>query len=141
MIKSIYDMDIDEYTVKEGDVKVNASELKRLFQFIADYHTILHTLLDELSEDNKNTLYDCMEFIEYIQNKYIVLGDCRRKQKQWYDILKKLDDKEFTKKATPEEVEKVRREVWGYYLESKTERENLQAEVDKIKEKKYWYLK
>ena len=40
-----------------------------------------------------------------------------------------------------EEVEKVRREVWGYYLESKTERENLQAEVDKIKEKKYWYLK
>ena len=137
MIKSIFDMNISDYIVKEGDVKINADELKQLFSLIEKYHSILCVNLDELNEEEKKTLDNGLQLVEYLQNKYLVLGDLRRKQKQWYDILKKLDNKEFAKNVTPQELDSLRREVWGYYLEAKTERENLQKEIDHLKEENF----
>lgn len=135
MIKSIYDMDLSDYAIKEGDVKVDAEELKRLFLLVGKYHSALCSMPDQSEEIQKDLIKE-LEFIEYAQNKYIVLGDLRRKQKYWYDILKKMDDKEFTKDATAEEIDNLRREVYGYYLEAKTGRENLQKEIDQLKESK-----
>ena len=113
MIKSIYDMDLSDYAIKEGDVKVDAEELKRLFLLVGKYHSALCSMPDQSEEIQKDLIKE-LEFIEYAQNKYIVLGDLRRKQKYWYDILKKMDDKEFTKDATAEEIDNLRREVYGY---------------------------
>lgn len=137
MIKSIFDMNISDYIVKEGDVKINADELKQLFSLIEKYHSMLCVNLDELNEEEKKTLDNGLQLVEYLQNKYLVLGDLRRKQKQWYDILKKLDNKEFAKNVTPQELDSLRREVWGYYLKAKTERENLQKEIDHLKEENF----
>ena len=137
MIKSIFDRNISDYIVKEGDVKINADELKQLFSLIEKYHSMLCVNLDELNEEEKKTLDNGLQLVEYLQNKYLVLGDLRRKQKQWYDILKKLDNKEFAKNVTPQELDSLRREVWGYYLEAKTERENLQKEIDHLKEENF----
>ena len=130
-------MNISDYIVKEGDVKINADELKQLFSLIEKYHSMLCVNLDELNEEEKKTLDNGLQLVEYLQNKYLVLGDLRRKQKQWYDILKKLDNKEFAKNVTPQELDSLRREVWGYYLEAKTERENLQKEIDHLKEENF----
>lgn len=134
-MRSIYDMDISNYRVKEGDIKVNADEMKRLFELVGEYHFMLSSMLNELSEDEKKILSHGLEFVEYIQNKYLVLGDLRRQQKQWFDILKKFDDKKFLPDSPIDEVDALRREVWGYYIEAKTNREQLQAEIDKTKDK------
>jgi len=133
MIRSIYDMDLSDFTIKEGDVKIDAEELKQLFLLIGEYHSMLCSMPD-LNKETQEALNRDLEFVEYAQNKYIVLGDLRRKQKYWFDIMKKMDDKEFTKNATLEEVDNLRREVYGYYLDAKTQRENLQKEINQIKE-------
>lgn len=135
MIKSIYDMDLSDYQIKEGDVKVNADDLRHLFSILSGYHSILGCMLSDLNEEERSFFDKGLNFTEYAQNKYIVIGDMRREQKKWYDILKKCDDKNFTKNATSEEVDNLRREVWGYYIEAKTKRETLQAELDSISEK------
>lgn len=135
MIKSIYDMELSDYAVKEGDVKIDAEELKRLFLLVGEYHSMLRSMSD-LNEETKKSLEKDLEFIEYAQNKYIVLGDLRRKQKYWFDILKKMDDKEFTKNVAVEEIDNLRREVYGYYLEAKTKRESLQKEIEQLKKNK-----
>lgn len=136
MIKSIKEMNIHDYMIKEGDIKVDAGELRHLFLLIEKYHIMIaNTMLDELSEDERIKFNDDLQFVEYVQNKYIVLGDLRRKQKLWYDTMKKLEKKDFTKDATQEEIDNFKREIWEYYLEAKTERENLQKEIERLKEK------
>ena len=129
-------MNIYDYMIKDGDVKIDSAELRRLFLIIEKLQIMINdNIMDELNEYEKIKFNDDLSFIEYTQNKYIVLGDLRRKQKMWYDTLKKMEKKEFTKDATQEEIDAMKREIWGYYIEAKTDRENLQKEINKLEER------
>lgn len=131
MLTSIFDMNVNDYKIKDGDIKVSAYEMKELLNVVQAYHNMLCVRLEQLDEQEQEELNKGLEYTEYFQNKYIVLGEARNKQKKWYDLLKKCDDKEFTKNATSEEIEELRRNLWGFYLEAKGERERIQREVDK----------
>lgn len=128
-------MNINDYEVKEGDIKVVATELKTLLNTIQIYHDIVCNNLELLDENEKESLNKGLQFTEYFQNKYIVLGEARIKQKMWFDILKKFDNKDFVKDAPAEQVEETRREVWGNYLEAKERREKIKREIDIAKGK------
>lgn len=134
-MKKLYEMNVSDFDVKKGDIKIDSEELKKLFYVLETYHSMLCVMLNELDDEEKEKLENGMQFVEYMQNKYLVLQELRMKQKWWYDKLKQTEDKEFTKNATEKEIERVRRDIWGYYIEAKTERENLAKELEKINEK------
>jgi len=136
-MERLCDMDIYNLDIKMGDVKIDAEELKRLFECLQAYHEIICNSLDELSADEKENLEQGLIFTEYMQNKYLVLGHLRRSQKQWYDILQKFNDEDFTRNSTGEEVDEARRAVWEMYLDDKGKREKLQREVDERKKELY----
>ncbi len=139
-MKSIFEMNLEDYAPKEGDIKVDSSEFLLLLKMIEKYHNIICSSLKTLSSQENDDVNFGLEYVEYIQNKYVVLGDLRREQKKWYDILKKLDDKEFVSNISIDEADNLRSQVFGFYLDAKTKRENLQKEVDEIKQKKYKQL-
>ena len=136
-MERLCDMDIYNLDIKMGDVKIDAEELKRLFECLQAYHEIICNSLDELSADEKENLEQGLIFTEYMQNKYLVLGHLRSSQKQWYDILQKFNDEDFTRNSTGEEVDEARRAVWEMYLDDKGKREKLQREVDERKKELY----
>lgn len=136
-MERLCDMNIHELDIKMGDVKIDAEELKRLFECLQAYHEIICNSLDELSADEKENLEQGLMYTEYMQNKYLVLGHLRKSQKQWYDILQRFNDDDFTKNSTSEEVDEARRTVWGMYLDDKDKREKLQREVDEMKQELY----
>lgn len=131
MLTSIFDMNVNDYEIKDGDIKVNACEMRELLNIVQAYHNMLCVNLEQLDKDEQEELNNGLQFTEYFQNKYIVLGEARKKQKRWFDMLKKFDDKEFTKNSASEEIEECRRMVWGNYLEAKGERERIQRELDR----------
>ena len=133
-MERLCDMDIYNLDIKVGDVKVDSEELKLLFECLQNYHSILCNSLDIMSDEEKQSLENGIALVEYMQNKYLVLGHLRKSQKKMFDLLKKADDKDFTKNSTEEEIEKFRRTVWGLYLDDKTKREKLQAELDEMKD-------
>lgn len=135
MLTSILNMDVNDYEIKDGDIKVNAYEIKELLNVIQSYHNMLCVNLEKLDEQEQEELNKGLQFTEYFQNKYIVLGEARLKQKHWYELLKKCDNKELKKSASYEEIEELRRTIWGYYLEAKGERERIQRELDRRADK------
>lgn len=137
MLTKILNMSVNDFVIKDGDIKVDANEMRHLLIVVQGYHNILCSMLERLDVGDKSFLDTGLDYTEYFQNKYIVLGELRRKQKQWFDILKKFEDKSFTAQGTAEEIDGLRRNVWGIYLEEKSKREALQREVDEIKNKKY----
>ena len=122
-------MNVNDFILKEGEIKVDSSELKRILSIIQSYHTII---FEEMKLPLSEVVVKDLEFIELFQNKYIVLGELRQKQKMWFDILKKLDNKEFTKATPEEEIEKTKRIIWGNYIEAKTMRETIQNEINEL---------
>lgn len=136
-MERLCDIDIHALNIKKGDVKIDAVELERLFECLQAYHEIICNSLDDLSAEEKENLEHGMIFTEYMQNKYLVLGHLRQSQKQWYDILQRFNDENFTRNSTSEEVDEARRAVWGMYLDDKEKREKLQREVDAKKRELY----
>lgn len=130
-MENLCDMDLRYIDMKLGNIKIDSEELKMLFECLGVYHEILCNSLETLSDDEKRYLEKGIAVTEYMQNKYLLLGQHRLKQRQMYDFLKKFDNPEFTKNASPQEVEKNRRTVLEWYLEEKSAREKLQREVDK----------
>ena len=137
MIENITDMNVDNYNIKAGDIKVDSEELKCLFRLLETYHYILCNM--ELGEEDKETIQHGLELVEYLQNKYLVLGELRHKQQQWYAALKSLDDKTYINDTPKEKVEELKKEVWAIYLEIKTKREETQKDVDKLKERVFLF--
>ena len=134
-MEKLCDIDIYALDVKIGDIKVDSTELKMLFECLEAYHSILCNALETLSDDERKELDKGLVLTEYMQNKYIVLGNYRLKQKQMYDLLQKFRDANFTKDSSAEEVEKANRTVWGFYLEEKGKRESLERELINEREK------
>lgn len=129
MLKSIYDMNISDYDIKEGDIKIDSEDLRQLFFLLENYRMLLSNMDFSLTAPETEDLTEWLKTTTYLQNKYIVMADLRFQQNKWFTILKKLDDEEFTKNATAEQVDSFRREVWSYYLEAKGKRESLQNEL------------
>ena len=133
-LKSILEMDVDDFRVKPGDIKVDSEELRTMLRYVQQYHDLLAGMADQLTPENQELLQQGLRFTEIFQNQYIVLSDLRQKQKFYYDILQKLKDKDYTKGHSDDEIEELRREVWGMYIAAKTKRETLQKEVSQAKE-------
>jgi len=139
-IFDIEDMDVTQYLLKEGDIKVDAAELKKFFEVFESIFSIARDVMEKADKESSvSDLKESWEFFEYMRNKYLLLGHYRRSQKQWYDILQLFNDDQFCikSKATSEELDEMRREVWGFYQEAKTKRENIQKEVDYLRCEKY----
>lgn len=122
-------MNISDYDIKEGDIKIDSEDLRQLFFLLENYRMLLSNMDFSLTAPETEDLTEWLKTTTYLQNKYIVMADLRFQQNKWFTILKKLDDEEFTKNATAEQVDSFRREVWSYYLEAKGKRESLQNEL------------
>lgn len=133
-MKDISEIYIDDYA-KDGKINIEFQELKKLFKIIEQYHQLLGNMLDDMNDDEKDEFVKAIDYVEYMLNKYLVLPDISRKQKEWYETLQKFKSDEFTQNSSPEAVEETRRDVWGLYLEAKKEREDLKKELDMLKEK------
>lgn len=133
-MKDISEIYIDDYA-KDGKINIEFQELKKLFKIIELYHKLLGNMLDDMNDDEKDEFVKAIDYVEYMLNKYLVLPDISRKQKEWYETLQKFKSDEFTQNSSLEAVEETRRDVWGLYLEAKKEREDLKKELDLLKEK------
>lgn len=133
-MKDISEIYIDDYS-RDGKINIEFQELKKLFKIIEQYHQLLGNMLDDMNDDEKNEFVKAIDYVEYMLNKYLLLPDISRKQKEWYETLQKFKSDEFTQNSSPEAVEETRRDVWGLYLEAKKEREDLKKELDMLKEK------
>lgn len=135
-MEKLEDINIHNLDIKLGDIKVDAAELQRLFDLLGVYHNILYyELQDQLKPEQKEDLQHGLAYTEYLQNKYLVLGHLRENQRQMFDFMKDLE--KFAQKKDNEdelkEIEKLKRDAWGMYVETKNEREKLQKEVDEKK--------
>lgn len=119
--------------LKDGDIKVDSKELQYLFKIVG-------LATDFIPEDLKtqSVWRKRIEYLEYFEKKYFALGELRSNQKKWYTLLKKLEDSDFTKDMTKEEIEKMSRDVWGMYIEAKQQREMLQKEIENI-DNRNWF--
>lgn len=129
---SILDMDLDEFKIKDGNIKVDGKELKSLFALIGKYHEILCS--KELNPEEEEALQKGLLLVEQLQNKYIVMGDLRLQQKHWYDVLQMIDNGKILgiETLTTEKVDALRREVYGFYIEAKQKREILKKELGRM---------
>lgn len=130
---SLEELEAGRFETKQGDIKVNADDLIMILNQLSFCQNLLGNQLNDLTEREKEKLLDGVKTYEYVKNKYIVLGDLRREQAWHYEILKKLENPSFTKKATKDEVEELRNNVFQKYLEFKKKREELQKELENIK--------
>lgn len=126
-------MDVSDFRIKLGDVKVDSEELRDILRYVQHYHAILTRILEQLTPAEQELFRQGLRFTEFFQNKYIVLSELRQDQKLYYDILQKLKDEDYIKGHSEDEIEDLRREVWGMYIEAKTKREKLQKEIDQLK--------
>ena len=133
-MKDISEIYIDDYA-KDGKINIEFQELKKLFKIIEQYHQLLGNMLDDMNDDEKDEFVKAIDYVEYMLNKYLVLPDISRKQKEWFEILQKFKNPEFTQNLSPDAVEETRRDAWGLYLDAKKEREDLKKELDMLKEK------
>lgn len=132
-MKNILGMDVDAFDIKEGDIKVDSEELRTMLRVVQTYHSILGNLLGELSGAEEEQFNTGIKYTEYFQNKYIYLSEVRKEQKKWWDVLQRLNDEDFIKGYSEEEVSGVRSDIWNFYLAAKSRREELQREVDMVK--------
>lgn len=133
-MEKLSEMDIHKLDLKAGDVKVDSEELKRIFDILQSYHNILcFSFKDQLSQEQQEDLQQGLDFTEYLQNKYLVLGHLRETQKQYYDLLQQVNVVE----GDPDQKDETRKEIWALYIDIKTQRETLQREVDRAKDRFY----
>ena len=124
-------MDISKLELKTGDIKVDSDDMKLLFTCLQKYHSILCCSLEMLSEQEKKDLEKGIEVIEYMQNKYLLLGHLRNLQNKKYAHMKWIDSDEYLKSHTIAETEREYQEAVEEYVEAKRLKEELQEEIDK----------
>lgn len=135
---SFDELDINKFTMKKGDIKVNSSDMEMILSQLSFCQDLLGNMLNDLSEFEKRRLLKGINLYEYVTNKYIVLGDLRNKQASYYDILKRLEnDKELIKNHTQEEIEAFRNSIYEQYIDVKNKREQLQEELKKVNYEEY----
>lgn len=97
---------IDNYMLKNGDLKINKDDLISLLKGYEYFQNILFNNLEILDENESKEVQSIYEIYLSFFNKYIISGDLRRKEFIWFSLLKKLDElaKDISKNSTDDGV-------------------------------------
>ena len=124
-MEGINDINIEDINISSKDIKVDVEELKNLFQ-------VVQILINENEIKHIENWEDIAQYIDYFEKKYFVLSGLRTQEQKWYHINKQMQD-EKNIILPKDEANQFIREVWGNYLQAKTNREQLQKDLKEYK--------
>ncbi len=110
---------IEEYLQNEKkEIRVSINDMSYLLEHI---YNLLATSTADIPEIE-------MKNITRIFNKYLVMSKLRKEEAQWYNVIKQLESG-IMKELPADQKENTRRDVYEFYIDSKTKREQLQKEL------------
>ncbi len=124
-MEGINDIDIEDIKISSKEIKVDVDELKNLFQ-------VIQILINENEIKHMENWEDIACYIDYFEKKYFVLSGLRTQEQKWYRLNKQMQDEKNI--ILPEnEANQVIREIWGNYIQAKSNRELLQRDLKEYK--------
>lgn len=124
-MEGINDIDIEDIKISSKEIKVDVDELKNLFQ-------VIQILINENEIKHMENWEDIACYIDYFEKKYFVLSGLRTQEQKWYRLNKQMQD-EKNIILPKDEANQVIREIWGNYIQAKSNRELLQIDLKEYK--------
>lgn len=124
-MEGINDIDIEDIKISSKEIKVDIDELKNLFQ-------VIQILINENEIKHMDNWEDIACYIDYFEKKYFVLSGLRTQEQKWYRLNKQMQD-EKNIILPKDEANQVIREIWGNYIQAKSNRELLQRDLKEYK--------
>lgn len=124
-MEGINDIDIEDIKISSKEIKVDIDELKNLFQ-------VIQILINENEIKHMENWEDIACYIDYFEKKYFVLSGLRTQEQKWYRLNKQMQD-EKNIILPKDEANQVIREIWGNYIQAKSNRELLQRDLKEYK--------
>lgn len=124
-MEGINDIDIEDIKISSKEIKVDVDELKNLFQ-------VIQILINENEIKHMENWEDIACYIDYFEKKYFVLSGLRTQEQKWYRLNKQMQD-EKNIILPKDEANQVIREIWGNYIQAKSNRELLQKDLKEYK--------
>lgn len=124
-MEGINDIDIEDIKISSKEIKVDVDELKNLFQ-------VIQILINENEIKHMENWEDIACYIDYFEKKYFVLSGLRTQEQKWYRLNKQMQD-EKNIILPKNEANQVIREIWGNYIQAKSNRELLQRDLKEYK--------
>ncbi len=124
-MEGINDIDIEDIKISSKEIKVDVDELKNLFQ-------VIQILINENEIKHMENWEDIACYIDYFEKKYFVLSGLRTQEQKWYRLNKQMQD-EKNIILPKDEANQVIREIWGNYIQAKSNRELLQRDLKEYK--------
>lgn len=124
-MEGINDTDIEDIKISSKEIKVDVDELKNLFQ-------VIQILINENEIKHMENWEDIACYIDYFEKKYFVLSGLRTQEQKWYRLNKQMQD-EKNIILPKDEANQVIREIWGNYIQAKSNRELLQRDLKEYK--------
>ncbi|MFR2010775.1 MAG: hypothetical protein ACLS49_04580 [Christensenellales bacterium] len=124
-MEGINDIDIEDIKISSKEIKVDVDELKNLFQ-------VIQILINENEISHMENWEDIAHYIDYFEKKYFVLSGLRTQEQKWYRLNKQMQD-EKNIILPKDEANQVIREIWGNYIQAKSNRELLQRDLKEYK--------
>lgn len=124
-MEGINDIDIEDIKISSKEIKVDVDELKNLFQ-------VIQILINENEIKHMENWEDIACYIDYFEKKYFVLSGLRTHEQKWYRLNKQMQD-EKNIILPKDEANQVIREIWGNYIQAKSNRELLQRDLKEYK--------
>lgn len=124
-MEGINDIDIEDIKISSKEIKVDVDELKNLFQ-------VIQILINENEVSHMENWEDIACYIDYFEKKYFVLSGLRTQEQKWYRLNKQMQD-EKNIILPKDEANQVIREIWGNYIQAKSNRELLQRDLKEYK--------
>lgn len=124
-MEGINDIDIEDIKISSKEIKVDVDELKNLFQ-------VIQILINENEVSHMENWEDIACYIDYFEKKYFVLNGLRTQEQKWYRLNKQMQD-EKNIILPKDEANQVIREIWGNYIQAKSNRELLQRDLKEYK--------
>ena len=124
-MEGINDIDIEDIKISSKEIKVDVDELKNLFQ-------VIQILINENEIKHMENWEDIACYIDYFEKKYFVLSGLRTQEQKWYRLNKQMQN-EKNIILPKDEANQVIREIWGNYIQAKSNRELLQRDLKEYK--------
>lgn len=131
---NFFNYDLTSQNIKTGEIKVQSDEMLYMVQGMLYLVGCLQECQDHIDEKKHDVINNISSFSDKIYEKYIEMSYLRQEQKNWYDVIKRIDSGEFDRKGSPEELDQFRREIWGFYIEAKFKREQKAEKLKKEQE-------
>lgn len=132
---TIFDLIENDFNFKEGNILVDSLDMKFLLDIFEKYCSLLCIVPEEDKCIENYPVISLVEYYIYFKKKYIICSEYRQKEKYWYEILEKIKKGYYKNKAPADQIDKINREVFSYYIQAKTNREILTKELLDIKTK------